>query len=105
MAMSAKLPRRRTLRCRRVASSPPRHSAQGTIMSVRKDPSGRRTVQVEVEVPGTPEEVWQAIATGPGVSSWFVPTEVREDGTVVSHFGPGMDAIAIQTAWEPPHRF
>jgi uncharacterized protein YndB with AHSA1/START domain len=74
-------------------------------MSVKKDPSGRRFVAVEAEVPGTPEEVWQAIATGPGVSSWFVPTEAREDGTVVSHFGPGMDAVAIQTAWDPPHRF
>ena len=59
-------------------------------MSLKKEDSGRRWVQVEVEVPGTPEEVWQAIATGPGVSSWFVPTELREDGTVVSHFGPGM---------------
>ncbi len=74
-------------------------------MSLRKDDSGRRWVQVEVEVPGTPEEVWEAIATGPGVSSWFVPTEKREDGTVVSHFGPGMDAVATETAWEPPHRF
>jgi uncharacterized protein YndB with AHSA1/START domain len=74
-------------------------------MSVKKDESGRRWVEVEVEVPGTPEEVWKAIATGPGVSSSFVPTEIREDGTVVSHFGPGMDAIATQTAWDPPHRF
>ena len=51
-------------------------------MSVKKEPSGRRSVSVEVEVPGTPEEVWQAIATGPGVSSWFVPTEIRDDGTL-----------------------
>ena len=78
---------------------------QGATMSVKKDASGRRFVQAEVEVPGTPEEVWQAIATGPGVSSWFVPTEAREDGTVVSHFGPGMDAVATQTAWDPPRRF
>ena len=81
-------------------------------MSVKKEASGRRSVQVEVEVPGTPEEVWQAIATGPGISSWFVPAEVevREDGTparVVLHFGPGpgMESSAIVTAWEPPHRF
>jgi hypothetical protein len=54
--------------------------SQGDIMSVKKEASGRRSVQVEVEVPGTPEEVWQAIATGPGISSWFVPAEfeVRE---------------------------
>lgn len=74
-------------------------------MSVRKEESGRRSVAVEVEVPGTPEEVWQAIATGPGVSSWFVPTEIRDDGAVISHFGPGMDAVATRTAWEPPRRF
>jgi len=59
-------------------------------MSVKKDESGRRSVQAEVEVPGTPEEVWQAIATGPGISSWFVPSEVEEraGGTAVSHFSP-----------------
>ena len=74
-------------------------------MSVRKDESGRRWVQAEVEVPGTPEEVWAAIATAEGVSSWFVPTEKREDGTIISHFGPGMDAVAQETAWEPPRRF
>src|SRR4051812_45796727 len=43
-------------------------------MSVKREASGRRSVQVEVEDPGTPEEVWQAIATGPGISSWFVWT-------------------------------
>ena len=46
-------------------------------MSVKQEANGRRSVQVEFEVPGTPEEVWQAIATGPGISSWFVPTEYR----------------------------
>ena len=76
-------------------------------MSVKKEASGRRSVQVEVEVPGTPEQVWQAIATGPGVSSWFVPTESEErvGGAVVAHFGPGMDSTATVTAWDPPHRF
>src|SRR4029077_13040761 len=74
-------------------------------MSVKKEPSGRRSIQVEVEVPGTPEDVWQAIATGPGVSSWFVPTEFRDDGTIVACFGPGMDSSATVTAWDPPHRF
>ena len=76
-------------------------------MSVKIDESGRRSVEVEVEVPGTPEEVWRAIASGPGVSAWFVPTEIeeREGGRVVSHFGPGMDAVATVTAWDPPRRF
>ena len=61
-------------------------------MSVKKDGSGRRSVQVETEAPGTPEEVWRAMATGPGIGSWFVPTtfETDEHGRpvrAVSDFG------------------
>lgn len=76
-------------------------------MSIKKDPSGRRSVQVEVEVPGTPEEVWEAIASGPGISAWFVPTrmEQRQGGEIVSNFGPGMDCPASITEWEALKRF
>src|SRR3954465_4094631 len=78
-------------------------------MSVKKEASGRRSVQVEVEVPGTPEEVWQAIATGPGISSWFVPAEFEErDGKPVAMtltFGPGMESRSAVTAWDPPRMF
>lgn len=78
-------------------------------MSVKKAASGRRSVQVEVEVPGTPEEVWQAIATGPGISSWFVPAEFEErDGKPVAMkltFGPGMESRGVVTAWDPPRMF
>jgi len=76
-------------------------------MPVKKDASGRRSVEVETEVPGTPEEVWQAIATGPGISAWFVPTrlEEREGGAIVLDFGPGMESTAVITAWDAPRRF
>ena len=78
-------------------------------MSVKKEASGRRSIQVEVEVPGTPEEVWQAIATGPGISSWFVPAEFEErDGTPVAvtlNFGPGIESRSVVTAWDPPRMF
>jgi uncharacterized protein YndB with AHSA1/START domain len=76
-------------------------------MPVKKDPNGRRTVQAEVEVPGTPEDVWQAIATGPGVTSWFVPTHIEErvGGKVAASFGPQMDSVSEIDQWEPPHRF
>jgi len=78
-------------------------------MSVKKEASGRRSIQVELEVPGTPEEVWQAIATGPGISSWFVPAEIEErDGKPVAmkfKFGPGMEPRAAITAWDPPRMF
>ena len=44
----------------------------------------------QVEVPGTPEEVWQAIATGPGIATWFAPAEVDErvGGRIVTDHGP-----------------
>lgn len=76
-------------------------------MSVKKDASGRRFVQSEAEVPGTPEQVWQAIATGPGVSSWFVPCQIeeKEGGKIVASFGPGMESTNTITAWNPPHSF
>jgi uncharacterized protein YndB with AHSA1/START domain len=76
-------------------------------MPVKVEADGRRWTQASVDVPGTPEEIWQAIATGPGVTSWFVPCtmEEREGGKVVSTFGPGMDAVATITKWDPPHSF
>ena len=76
-------------------------------MSVKKEANGRRSISVEVEVPGTPEEVWDAIATGPGISKWFVPAEIepRVGGKIVLNFGPGMDSESEVTAWDAPHRF
>jgi uncharacterized protein YndB with AHSA1/START domain len=78
-------------------------------MSVKKEPSGRRSVQIEIEVPGTPEEVWKAIATGPGISSWLVPAEFEErDGKPVAlkmNFGPGMETRSPVTGWDPPRKW
>lgn len=75
-------------------------------MSVKKD-GNRHYVEMETEVPGTPEQVWQTIATGPGISSWFVPTELEErvGGALTFHLGPGMDSPGVVTGWEPPVRF
>jgi len=76
-------------------------------MPVKRGEDGHRYVEAEVEVPGTPEEVWQAIATGKGISSWFVPTTVEGGvgGKTVSSFGPGMDAASSITEWNPPKNF
>jgi uncharacterized protein YndB with AHSA1/START domain len=66
-----------------------------------------RTLDLSVEVPGTLEEVWEAIATGPGITSWFATCEVegRVGGNVVTDFGAhGKDSAEI-TDWDPPHRF
>jgi uncharacterized protein YndB with AHSA1/START domain len=78
-------------------------------MPLKKEANGRRSVQVEVEVPGSPEDVWQAIATGPGITSWFVPTKIEHDQDgkptkMVMNFGPGMESNATITAYDPPRR-
>ena len=79
-------------------------------MSVMADANGRRSVTVEVEAAGSAEEVWRAIATGPGMSSWFVPAEIDSDADgqptrMVCHFGPGMDSVATVTEWNAPRSF
>jgi uncharacterized protein YndB with AHSA1/START domain len=75
-------------------------------MTAQDEPDAR-VVRVEVEVPGTPEEVWEAIATGPGLECWFVPAEVegREGGTIKTDHGPFGESTGNVTAWEPPRRF
>lgn len=71
------------------------------------DPAARlRTNQIEV--PGTPDEVWRAIATGPGHAAWLFPADIDpgEGGAMVIHRQPYGDAAhATVAAWEPPHRF
>ena len=69
-------------------------------------PGADRVIELSVEVPGTPQQVWQAVATGPGITSWFVPHEVaeREGGSVTMSFGPMGEHTATVTVWEPPHR-
>ena len=63
-------------------------------------------LELESEVPGTPEQVWAALATATGISAWFLPTESEErlGGRLVTHMGPD-EAPADITAWEPPFRF
>lgn len=66
----------------------------------------RQSIEMEAEVPGTVEQVWRAIATGPGISSWYVPHEVEEvaGGAMTASFGPGMEVEGRVGVWEPPHR-
>ncbi|MET7465565.1 SRPBCC domain-containing protein [Nonomuraea sp. NPDC005501] len=58
----------------------------------------------EATVGVTPEEVWDAIATGPGIDSWYMGrTEVTE-GAVRTDFGGFLPDSAV-TVSDPPHRF
>ena len=67
-----------------------------------------RRLELDIEVPGTPEEVWTAIATGPGISSWYVPHvfEEHEGAAAIASFGDGpeMQIPGVVAAWDPPRR-
>ena len=79
-------------------------------MSVRVDASGRRWVRAEVETLGSIEEVWQAISSEAGLSSWFTRSdfELGADGQperLICHFGPDISSSATMTGWDPPRGF
>jgi uncharacterized protein YndB with AHSA1/START domain len=73
-------------------------------MSERREP-----VEVSAEVAGTPEQVWELIASGPGISTWFMPATVepRVGGTIEQRHAPGEEGLSRGeiTAFEPPRRF
>lgn len=62
-------------------------------------------LDLSFEVPGTPEQVWDAIATANGMSAWFIPSDVEEraGGAVVFHMGETSSRGHI-TDWDPPRR-
>lgn len=76
-------------------------------MPIKKDAAGKRWVEMELLLPGTPEQVWHAMATGPGNTAWFVRGEIepRVGGVLRLDFGEGAVTQGEVTAWEPPHRF
>jgi len=59
------------------------------------------------EVPASPDEVWAAIATGPGIDSWFMgrnQVQPGEGGTVRTVFGDYAPELEV-TGWDPARRF
>lgn len=76
-------------------------------MPIKKDDSGRRWVEMELVVPGTLEQVWQTMATGPGNTAWFTKTTIDERVGGAIHFdlGPMGESKGEVTTWEPPFRF
>jgi uncharacterized protein YndB with AHSA1/START domain len=63
-------------------------------------------ITVDHEVDATPEQVWEAIATGPGLDSWFLghsEIEPRQGGTVKWSVGE-WTAESTLTVWDPPNR-
>jgi uncharacterized protein YndB with AHSA1/START domain len=63
-------------------------------------------LEFTVELPGTPEQVWAAIATGPGLTAWFMSSEVDErvGGEFVIRMGEA-ESRGVVGGWDPPRRF
>ncbi|MEV4541992.1 SRPBCC family protein [Micromonospora echinaurantiaca] len=61
----------------------------------------------DIELAATPEQVWEAIATGPGIDSWFMGrSEVNPgEGSRTRHDMAGFVSEATVTGWEPGKRF
>lgn len=76
-------------------------------MPIKKDDQGQRWVEMALLVPGTPEQVWEAVATGNGNAGWFIPSEISPEpgGTLRFDFGQGVSTAGEVTHWEAPHRF
>jgi uncharacterized protein YndB with AHSA1/START domain len=76
-------------------------------MPIKKDGTGKRWVEMELLLPGTPEQVWHAMATGPGYSAWFTKAEIepRIGGQVRFDFGSDVTSSGEVTRWEPPNQF
>ena len=76
-------------------------------MPIKKDGTGKRWVEIEFLTPGTPDQVWKAMATGPGNAAWFTKAVIveRVGGTVRFDFGSNVSTSGEVTAWEPPRRF
>lgn len=76
-------------------------------MPLKKDSSGKRWVEMHLVLPGTPDQVWHAMATGQGITAWFTPatSEQHVGGGMTFDFGQMGQGSAEITVWEPPKRF
>ncbi|MEU8816962.1 SRPBCC domain-containing protein [Actinoplanes sp. NPDC048796] len=62
-------------------------------------------IELDTTVDTDPEHVWNAIATGPGISSWYIGHTETDHDTVRTAFGTTTFPTATITANDPPHHF
>jgi uncharacterized protein YndB with AHSA1/START domain/predicted enzyme related to lactoylglutathione lyase len=90
----------------RGATRPGRPARATRGLSEEWDESDRK-IDLSIEVTGTPEEVWVAIATGPGVTAWMQPTEIEPEpgGRYAYDLDGERNDTGHLAAYEPPTRF
>ncbi|HJZ95472.1 MAG TPA: SRPBCC domain-containing protein [Candidatus Solibacter sp.] len=66
-----------------------------------------RKHEMEVEIAASPAQVWEAIATGQGITSWFCPIAEVEPGVggkTYVKWCEGMEGTSRIEIWEPERR-
>src|SRR5258708_2368029 len=66
-----------------------------------------RQIELEIEIAASPEEVWRAVSTAEGISSWFAlvaKVEPGVGGTISIAWTPEMEGSSRIDAWEPGRR-
>ncbi|MFJ2188905.1 SRPBCC domain-containing protein [Kitasatospora sp. NPDC087861] len=64
-------------------------------------------IELETSLPASPEQVWEAIATGPGIDAWFMGRNQVDGhaGGIAAMDTGGHRQEALITAYEPGKRF
>jgi len=63
-----------------------------------------RKIELEIEIAADAAEVWRALSTGEGITSWFAPEAAVEPGVggkVYAKWGEGMEGTSRIEIWEP----
>ncbi len=61
-------------------------------------------IRKEIPLDATAEAVWEAVATGPGLTAWFMPMEIDPDSPMVTGHEPGR-RLAVRTPDAPDGSF
>ena len=61
-------------------------------------------IRREIRLAASPEQAWEAIATGPGLTAWFMPMDMDPDSPLVTSREPGR-RLAIRTPSEADGSF
>lgn len=68
---------------------------------------GKKSIEKQIEIDASPEDVWRAVSTSEGLTRWF-PLEAKvepgPDGSVTLSWGPGVTGTARVGHWEEGKR-
>ncbi|MCU7722568.1 SRPBCC domain-containing protein [Actinoplanes sp. KI2] len=62
-------------------------------------------IRLDAGLDATPEQIWDAIATGPGISTWFIGRTEIDNGEVRTAFGDDWIPAGTITTNDKPHHF